>query len=455
MPEDVLIEVVARLSAQMPPSRDNPSQMTPGASAVKAATTKTAAVQFEHVPTLAHVGWSKPTRTTPLERMFVIQLIELTKLTSISIIKQEFTAQFYIEFRVEGGAHDADLVKPSREFPMTADGTPTFLPSAAWYLAQLDFNNAKVFREIDHKIVTDKDDLVLAARFEGTFGEPMELERFPFDIQDLNMSLAMNCRTTGMTPVHFKLADQGTYHHVIEDGFFTQQTEWVLHKKLEVRCYLVGTGERMFPTVEFNAVVARRPHYYLVNIGYPMALFAMMGNFQFALPRYSTADRFNVCISLLLTVVAFKYSVSTMLPTVSYLTVLDTFLLMCGSCVVLACFEAGLTGFILNYAVSVQHERDDLDSFEANDAPARMRKLSPSSNEEELLWETSRQGWVKSMDIFFMLTNMCLLVLSVFWFIWESRKAKASANQIADRVVAPESKLRQKLRQKSTLAVLF
>ena len=37
-----------------------------------------------------------------------------------------------------------------------------------------------------------------------------------------------------------------------------------------------------------------------MNIVYPMGLFALMSNMQFALPRYSTSDRFSLCFSLLL-----------------------------------------------------------------------------------------------------------------------------------------------------------
>jgi hypothetical protein len=52
----------------------------------------------------------------------------------------------------------------------------------------------------------------------------------------------------------------------------------------------------------------------------------------------------QVCFSLLLTAVAFKFSISTMLPTVAYLTVADKFILSCSGCIIIACFEAGAMG---------------------------------------------------------------------------------------------------------------
>ena len=64
-------------------------------------------------------------------RVFEIKLVELTSLTDISVINQEFKAQFYIEFRVVGGAIDPDFSKDGNAFPIV-DGKPTFRPPAGY-----------------------------------------------------------------------------------------------------------------------------------------------------------------------------------------------------------------------------------------------------------------------------------------------------------------------------------
>ena len=152
------------------------------------------------------------------------------------------------------------------------------------------------------------------------------------------MSLAINCRTTGMMPVKLKIASDCKARHVIEKRDFTMHNEWALQPNLNMELRVVGTDDRLFPTVDICAEIHRKSFFYIVNIVLPMAFFALMANFQFTLPRYGTNDRFNVCFSLLLTVVAFRFSISTMLPTVSYLTTLDQFSLSCAACIVLACF---------------------------------------------------------------------------------------------------------------------
>ena len=114
------------------------------------------------------------------------------------------------------------------------------------------------------------------------------------------MSLAINCRTTGMMPVELLVAPDVKARHVIDPKDFTMHNEWSLRRELHLSLREVGEEDRLFPTVDCIAIVERRPLFYIVNIALPMALFAAMSNFQFTLPRSATPDRFNVCFSLLL-----------------------------------------------------------------------------------------------------------------------------------------------------------
>lgn len=381
---------------------------------------------------------AKPKRKVPLERVLVVQLVEVMQITDISIIEQSFSATFYIELRFNGGALDEDLSKDGDAFPIV-DGRPTFLPPAGWYLAQFDFNNAKRFSQIDSLCRHVGDDIVLAMRFEGTFLECMELEEFPFDAQELTISLAINCRTTGMIPVALALDGNTVSRNMVEDRHFTLRNEWDLQSKMHLGLRLVGTEGRMFPTIDITAIVDRKPYYYLVNIAFPMALFALMGNFQFTLPRYATADRFNVCFSLLLTVVAFKFSISTMMPTVSYLTTLDQFSLACAACVVLACFEAGMQGALLMYSVDQFFVGDeagtDDEEWGEDGFSARMRArgllqrgggMPSQTTEEEMLWSMSRLPWVRHLDILALIINVIVMAVIVILFYRSSRGERAN-----------------------------
>ena len=167
-------------------------------------------------------------RKVPVTRVMEVILAEFTQITEINVLKQSFNAQFYMELKISDGALDPDLAKDDNSFPLDADGKPTFLPSASWFLTQLDFNNAISYTKLDSRVRKDGDDLILAFRYEGTFAERLELEAFPFDAQDLVVSLAINCRTTGMTPVKLVVPCEADAHHSIDMEHFTLDDEWTL-----------------------------------------------------------------------------------------------------------------------------------------------------------------------------------------------------------------------------------
>ena len=80
----------------------------------------------------------------------------------------------------------------------------------------------------------------------------MELQQFPFDQQALNVSLAINCRVNGMTPVVLTIDDQGTFVNAIESRFFHLQVP-----SPAIRCQL---PMRMHLTALINAIESRFFH---------------------------------------------------------------------------------------------------------------------------------------------------------------------------------------------------
>ena len=66
-----------------------------------------------------------------------------------------------MEFVIHGGAHDPHLSVDGSVFPFE-NGKPTFKPSAAWYMEQVDYRNALNFRTVDAKIMKRGDDLIMA-----------------------------------------------------------------------------------------------------------------------------------------------------------------------------------------------------------------------------------------------------------------------------------------------------
>jgi hypothetical protein len=86
----------------------------------------------------------------------------------------------------------------SDEFPLAADGKPTFRPPLGWYMNQLDMNNAESWQKLEARWEKRDQDLVINIRIEGTFVVSYELQSFPFDVQASLVALGVLNATRGL-----------------------------------------------------------------------------------------------------------------------------------------------------------------------------------------------------------------------------------------------------------------
>jgi hypothetical protein len=84
---------------------------------------------------------------------------------------------------------------------------------------------------------------------------------------------------------------------------------------------------RRFPTFSMTLQVTRRPEYYLTNVALPIAVFSGLAFTAFSIPPAEVADRLGVALTLLLSLAAYKFAVTSMIPQVSYQTLLDRYVL--------------------------------------------------------------------------------------------------------------------------------
>ena len=125
-----------------------------------------------HLKTVGVIA-KAPTRESPqpLKRTLTVLMVEVNRLSDIDIINQRFRAEVVVQMAFEGCAKDEDLNSQNPGFPFDAWGRPTFRPSALWYMAQVDFNNAHEYKTLDAKVMPSGDDLMMNLRFEGVFSE--------------------------------------------------------------------------------------------------------------------------------------------------------------------------------------------------------------------------------------------------------------------------------------------
>ena len=298
--------------------------------------------------TAVFIAKAKP-KVKPLLRTFELRRCSIVQVSSIDVANLSWTGQVYIELAVPDGANDHNLAMPGDAFPVDGDGKPTFRPPIRWYAAQLDFNNALTFSMMGEVGVRVEDeDLVVAARFEGSWFSSFMLELYPFDSQQLEVSLAMNTRTTGMVPAHLVVPLRGERTELrLEASGFAPHMLWRMHPNLSAKALCVGqSADRQFPTLNISALVTRRPGFILSNIALPVGLFVPIAYLEFAFPVTDQPNRVMVPITMLLTAAAYKNTVAGIMPQISYLTLIDKYVMCCTALIMLMAIEGALIGML-------------------------------------------------------------------------------------------------------------
>jgi hypothetical protein len=107
----------------------------------------------------------------------------------------------------------------------------------------------------------------------------------------------------------------------------------------------------------------------MVNVVAPLFCMVLLSFFQWVVPRADAVSRLGITLTLLLTVAAYKFTVTTMVstishltilnpsecspslgatvvvwqvPPISYLTLLDKYVVLCSTMITMAAFEGGL-----------------------------------------------------------------------------------------------------------------
>lgn len=217
----------------------------------------------------------KPMNRPLLRRLDVIR-VDITNISEINQIDQTFYARVFIILRIKDGMLDDDLVKDFEGFPFDEDGRPTFRPSAKWYLNQLDYPNARDIRTLDSKVTTEGNDLKLIQRIEGLFNQRFCLRDFPFDQQDLTVTLSANCALEGPVPVQFHLGDEPAQLGVDTVNFALTDIYHLFPEVTAKTTTLGASSTRRFPAVQLRVNVQRKSEFIKLNAAMPCSRIALL-----------------------------------------------------------------------------------------------------------------------------------------------------------------------------------
>ncbi|ESN99603.1 hypothetical protein HELRODRAFT_176768 [Helobdella robusta] len=190
---------------------------------------------------------------------------------------------------------------------------------------------------VTYNVTFDRDHLATVVeirRVNGSFFEFMELNQFPFDYQDLTVTVVSELSVDMIDLSLDQLEKCG-----INAQAFSAEQEWSLEQNVSTwRRTVSKTINKVlvdFPGLSVAAKASRRPQFFIWNIIVIMMAICSLAFATFTVSLETPHFRLQLTYLLLLTTVTFKFVVNKSLPKISYLTYLDKYIL--GSMVILCC----------------------------------------------------------------------------------------------------------------------
>jgi hypothetical protein len=218
-------------------------------------------------------------------------------------------------------------------------------------------------------------------KIKGEFVEVMEMYNYPFDTQALTFTIGIQCNINGVFPVEF-IADKDELDkdghsledkcNVQKDGLDLVNTEYSFkgidpEAGVSDKDGILHKDVRAFPRLHIQLMVQRKQFYAMINMMLPMACVVILCFLQFSIPVDEVADRISVGITLLLTAAAYKYAITSMVPQISYLTMLDKYVLLCTVFIFFLVLESGIVGRIATIEGSFWQEVMMLETGDTED----------------------------------------------------------------------------------------
>lgn len=160
----------------------------------------------------------------------------------------------------------------------------------------------------------------------GKFSQPLSLHDFPFDAQELSIHIV----AAGLLENDVRMAplvtESGATSGIAET--FSLPDFDVVSDKATVRPYSIYSGHPGTAGFELRIKIDRRPMYYVLKVIIPLGLIVVMS----WLPRWiapeETGTNIGISTSAFLTLVAYLFAITVLLPRVSYVTRMDRFILL-------------------------------------------------------------------------------------------------------------------------------
>lgn len=232
----------------------------------------------------------------------MLYLIDIEEINSVS---QSFIANFYVEYSWmdPGLAHDGtDSI--SRDL------------SQIWH-PQVQFLNqqrlVKTFPETAE--IRPDGTAIYKQRVWGSFSQPLELRKFPFDSQHLKLILVD--AGFGSVDVRFQVAPESG----VADNLIIP--DW------KIRDWSIEFGNEGLERggLVLSLELERISSYFILKVILPLMLIVAMSYLVFWIDPSLAATQISVSVTAMLTLIAYRFAIGGMVPRLAFLTSLDYFVL--------------------------------------------------------------------------------------------------------------------------------
>ena len=254
------------------------------------------------------------------ETVLVCVRVNISSVSNIDTVAQEFTCEFFLAATWE----EPQLLGKSSS--ASVDWTKNWDP-------RIYFANAVEIKSMHkkHRIIGIEGNPVpvvqISYRVVGRFKTLFSLHNFPFDYQTLKIEISSKWSSAVVvfdrTP---------NIPCVLSNENFLGKEQWDLLDHVITKDSTSSEDPSKVSMITYSSYafefhIKRKYTYFLTNIVCLMFLISLLSFTTFFVSPDSIGDRLGVILTLLLTAVTFKFVVSQSLPPVSYLTVLDWYVL--------------------------------------------------------------------------------------------------------------------------------
>jgi hypothetical protein len=219
------------------------------------------------------------------------------------------------------------------------------IPLERIWTPSLEFVNIREVKN-HHKdmiFVDAEGNVTLARRQFLSFSTPMDLARFPFDRQTLEVELASIIQGVAEVKLEVLEGFTGLGEEISVSG-------WDLsNPAAEVRTQFAPLRQTDFQSYHWQAEGERQVGFFVRKLMVPLGLIVFMSWAIFWIPPPQIAPQMGIGATSMLTMIAYQFALSGFLPRISYLTLADQFIQWSLVLVFLALMQAVSTAALVNY----------------------------------------------------------------------------------------------------------